>query len=98
MTDTDQIEWSSSSGSLALSLTLEDAQSGYHQGDCENDVRGLRRLPYVREQLAAWDPDSVRSELREYGAWDENELEDDDMNEVRMLWLACGDIVDSGQA
>ena len=45
-------------------------------------------------RLAKIDPAILRDELREYGAWDENELADHDQNLQRLLWLAAGDIVD----
>lgn len=38
------------------------------------------------------DPDDIREELREYGAWDEEELEDDDENRERILWIAACNI------
>jgi len=93
----ERLYWTCGSGKLDLQLTLEDAESGHHQGECEDDVRALRRLPYVAEQLRAWDPEHVRDELRGYGAWEEDDLADEDLNEVRMLWLACGDIVENAR-
>lgn len=32
--------------------------------------------------------------LRGYGAWDEEQLKDHDENLTRILWLACGDILE----
>lgn len=75
-----------------LQLTLEDALSASHQGQCDHDVSALSRVPYVAEQLMALDPAAVRAELKEYGAWDADELADHDQNLQRVLWLAAGDI------
>jgi len=33
--------------------------------------------------------------LSEYGAWDEEELADDEMNRVRLLWIAAGNAQDA---
>ena len=37
-------------------------------------------------------PHAVRAALAEYGAWDDEELEDDAANIERILWLAAHDI------
>ena len=77
-----------------LELTREDAESGSHPGQCDEDVAALRDLRYIRNQLDALDPEKVRRELREYGAWDDEELSDHGANLSRVLWLACGNIVE----
>jgi hypothetical protein len=77
-----------------LELTLEQAQSASHQGRCDDDVEALAREPGVAAQLAALDPLAVAAELREYGAWDDDELADHDANLRRVLWLAAGQIRD----
>ena len=85
---------SSSSGTLNLWLTLEDAESASHQGECENDVVALARKPCVKAQLQDWEPADLAAELKEYGAWDTRELADHERNLIRMLWLAAGEICD----
>lgn len=84
--------YTSSDGKIELELTLDDAKSGSHQGQCDDDIEGLRRVPYVKAQLDKLDPADVRNELRGYGAWDTTELADDEQNLNRLLWLACGNI------
>lgn len=81
-------------GSYIDCLELEegDALSGSHQGQCDDDIASLRREPYVAAQLNALDPDRVRRELKEYGAWEPEELADHDANLSRLLWCACCDI------
>ena len=86
--------FSTGSGKIELQMTLEQARSASHQGQCDNDVRDLSKVPAIARQLAKIDPAILRDELREYGAWDENELADHDQNLQRLLWLAAGDIVD----
>jgi hypothetical protein len=77
---------------IDLSIRLADARSASHQGDCEADVRTLLAEPYISRQFDAINPDAIRTELGEYGAWNATELADDEMNRVRILWLACGNL------
>lgn len=37
-------------------------------------------------------PDKIRAELKEYGAWDADELTDDEQNRQRLVWIAAGNI------
>lgn len=84
--------WSTGSGRIELQLWQSDSETGYHQGDCLNDVQELLTLPYIYNQLDALDSDLIAAELGEYGAWDDEELSDHSANLERLLWIACGDI------
>jgi len=86
--------FSTSSGRIEFELTLEQAHTGYHIGACDAGVAELRKDPEIAAKLAKLDRDTLRAELDEYGAWDEEELKDHDQNLNRILWLACGDIVE----
>lgn len=77
-----------------ITLTKEQAHLGSHQGDCAGDIRYLLTLPSVQYELSKITPSDITAELAEYGAWDEEELKDHDQNRARILWLACGQIVD----
>ena len=77
-----------------IELTLEDAQSVSHPGPCDADVEALAKELYVAKQLARIPADSLRLELREYGAWDSDELADHSSNLLRWLWIAGNDIVE----
>jgi hypothetical protein len=54
----------------------------------------------VDDSVAYWEnkikidasPDDIRAELKEYGAWDKEDLEDDDANRRRILWIGAGNI------
>jgi hypothetical protein len=83
--------FTSSSGRIELKITLEQARSASHQGQCDEDVRELSKVPAIACQLAKIDPETLRNELREYGAWDDGELADHEQNLQRLLWLACCD-------
>lgn len=87
--------WCAGSGRIGLRMTLEQAQSVSHAGDCDDDVAMLARVPEIAAQLDALDPAMLAAELCEYGAWDAEELADHDANLQRVVWLAGGDISDS---
>jgi hypothetical protein len=87
--------YSSSCGRIELQITKEQARIGSHQGQCDCDVQWLSEQPKIRRQLAKIDPAILAEELSGYGAWDEVELADHQQNLQRLLWLACGDIVEN---
>lgn len=39
-------------------------------------------------------PDAIRDELKEYGAWDSDELADDEANWRRIIWIAACNIAE----
>lgn len=84
----------SQDGRIELHLTLRMADSVTHPGQCDADVLALSHVPEVRSQLNALLPECVRRELREYGTWSESELQDDEQNLQRLLWVAAGSIAD----
>lgn len=86
---------STSSGRIEIQMSLEEARSASHQGQCDADVQALSKVPHIAAQLAEIDPDLLRSELKEYGAWDAEELADHDQNLQRLLWSMAGDIVEN---
>ena len=79
-------------GKIELQMTEEQAKSASHQGPCDEDVMELSKVPEIAEQLTKIDPVVLRSELREYGVWDTEELTDHDQNLQRLLWIAASDI------
>lgn len=87
--------WTSGCGRIELEFeSLEQAQSCTHPGPCDEDVRALSQVPFIRAQLDKADPQHLREDLNGYGAWDEEELADHEQNLQRMLWLAAGSVVD----
>lgn len=84
--------------SFELQIRLSDAHHGSHQGSCDDDIAALSRVWYIAKQLEALDVDKLRTELDGYGAWDETELADHEQNLQRILWLACGNIVEEAQS
>lgn len=58
-----------------------------HQGDCDEDVESW--VPKLRLNI---DPDILRGELAEYGAWDDEELSNHEMNIRHIIWIAACNI------
>lgn len=81
-----------SSGRIELCLTKSQARKASHPGPCDADVRELSQVPAIRRQLQKLDPQVLRQELKEYGAWSDDDLTDHDANLQRILWIAAGDI------
>jgi hypothetical protein len=75
-----------------IRLKIDDALSVSHSGQCDDDVAALLRVDYVAKQLDKIDPAAIAAELREYGAWDDEQLADHDDNLARILWIAGGNI------
>lgn len=81
-----------SSGRIELKMTRAQAAGASHSGSCDSDVLALSHEPAIHRQLEAIDPGLLRAELREYGAWDDEELQDHQQNLQRILWILAGDI------
>ena len=90
--------WSAGSGLVELRLTRDQWESCSGQGRQDDNVAELRRVPSVRKQLDALDPARVAAELREYGAWDAEQLANHDDNLDRLLWIACCDLREESRA
>lgn len=87
--------YTSSSGRIELNIPLRVAEIGSHQGQCDADIAWImKHEAKVSRQLRRVDPEVLREELKGYGCWDEEELEEHHANLTRLLWLACGDIVE----
>jgi folate-binding Fe-S cluster repair protein YgfZ len=90
---TDQLLWwTCGSGRIELQMTLEQTESVSHQGQCDMDVLYLSRVLEIRTQLDAINPAILAAELKEYGAWDAEELANHEENIQRILWIAGCDI------
>lgn len=82
------------------SYTLEDIPEShrelfkgcYHTGRCDEDVE------IAAKYFAVDNPSGVRNYLQEFGAWDKEELADDNANLQRLLWTMAADIDERGEA
>lgn len=70
-----------------LTLPDECVAECYHQGACDDDVE-----KWACELAIDIDPELIRAELKECGAWSEEELQDNNQNVRRILWIAAGNI------
>ncbi len=78
---------------FTLELTHDQAMATSAPGqDASNAVEWVLTDPRVVAQLDDIGYESLKDELTEYGAWDEDELTDDDANRRRIVWLAGCDI------
>jgi len=77
-----------------IKLTRAQAATGYHSGACDEDIADLLKEPAIARQFRRIDPAAIRAELREYGAWSDEELGDETQNRARILWIAAGNIVE----
>lgn len=81
-----------------LRLPGEAVTDCSHSGACDLDV--AHWAPIVAEQVEQDNfprrptPDAIRAELREYGAWDANELADDNANWQRLVWIAACNVAE----
>jgi hypothetical protein len=87
-----QLTWYGSFSGLTLEMTLEQAESVSHQGQCDDDVKELMRVPAIASQLGYMSNDTLIAELRESGAWSIEEMQDRETNLQRIVWLAGCDL------
>lgn len=78
----------------SIELPEDVARNCSHSGPCDEDANRAMELPEVKAELAKIDPEQLRKELKEYGAWDDAELADHQTNLERILWIAAGNIMD----
>jgi hypothetical protein len=74
---------------FSLDLPSEAVTDCSHQGACDDDVEHWAAKIQRPSDIT---PEALRSELKEYGAWDSTELSDDDANWKRLIWIAAGNI------
>lgn len=81
---------------ITLKMTLEQARSASHQGQCYEDVSELARVPAIARQLALLQPADVVAELKEWG-WDAEQLQIHEKNLLRIVWVAACEIAKDGK-
>jgi hypothetical protein len=76
---------------VEFQLTAEQIESGHHQGACDDDCKAIQN-----ETNLNLDRGNMILELAGYGAWDDDELNalDNSELELKLIWIACGDIQD----
>lgn len=86
--------FTSGSGYVEFQLPVDVVRLCSHPGPCDDDIERCLELPEVKEALSKVDPEGLKKELYEYGAWDDKELSNHDENLKRILWIASGDIME----
>ena len=81
--------WYGEYPNIALTMTLEQAKSVHHPGNCDQEVADLASVL----NTSAIDPENLKEELDEYGAWDSEQLQDHEENILRWIWICAGNIV-----
>lgn len=74
-----------------IDMPIECVRDCSHQGECDMDVEHWEDK--VDRPLSCT-PENLMLELKEYGAWDENELSDDTANWRRIIWITAGNLMD----
>ena len=75
-----------------LNITKAQVLATWHPGAMDDDIAALAKVPGISRQLKKLDPEQVRAELAEYGAWNEEELQDHAQNLQRVLWIGVTDL------
>ena|SRR5690349_6164046 len=76
-------------GKPTVRMSMEQAQSVSHAGDCLADVRAI----IGKVEIIA-DEETIKATLGEYGEWEDLESADADTLRERMVWIAGADIAE----
>ena len=85
-------------GIIELELPMYVAKNCYHQGECSYDVENALNEPCVREQMDKISDERLIESLCE--VWDDaEEIKNSDRhtNEIRAVWIACGNTAYSNE-
>ena len=77
-----------------LKITRNDANFCSQSGDMEQNCKQVMKKPYIKKQLEKLEPEKLAKELKEFGAWDSEQLENHEENILRWFWSSCCDISD----
>lgn len=78
----------------SIELPEDVVRHCHHSGSCDEDVIRCMELAEVKAELSEINPEQLRKELSEYGAWNDDQLMDHQENLKRILWIAAGNIQD----
>jgi hypothetical protein len=76
---------------FTLDLPEEAVAACSHQGACDEDVERWAPLIVRPDDCTV---ERLADELREYGAWDGEQLADDVANWQRIVWIAAGNVAE----
>ena len=78
----------------SLNISKAVAEECSKSGNNEYSVNYYMNLPRYKKQLSKIDKEELKAELNDIGAWEDEDLENHNMNLQRIFWLACSDIID----
>lgn len=78
---------------IEIGLTEEDANHGYHMGECDDDVKELIEVDYIKEQLSKYSDEELRNAVRAYAVEDTESMNRERL-EKWIVFLAAGNIID----
>lgn len=73
-----------------FTLQEDDAESAFHIGDCEGDVKAVLEKDYVRHQLDGLTDKVIEDHLLQYDLPRKGR----GSNEMYLVWMVAGDIAD----
>jgi len=77
---------------FSIEMTKQQALGASGAGACDDAIAALAKNKKIKKQLDALPIYSVATELRQYGAWEDEELSDTEQNKLRILWCAACNI------
>lgn len=83
------------SGRIELPLTGKQIKSICTTGNNDVAVNAVCNDSKVKKWLDKYSDEQVKSALEEYGSWTEEELNDQEANKNRLVWVLAWDIFDS---
>ncbi len=75
-----------------IEIPIELVETVPRHGMCDDAIETLCTTEPMSSYLALLNPQEIKDELSEYGAWNETELSDHNQNLRRILWIAIGNI------
>jgi hypothetical protein len=75
-----------------IKMTMAEALECSHRGACDHEVECLEKEPHIQRQFDKIPMSDIQAELKEYGAWCPDELNDSYQNRLRILWIAACNI------
>jgi len=83
--------WYSNNGVVELEINYDDAQSGFHAGQCSDSIAELLTVPYIVNQFKKYTIKQMDEVLKDY---DLTRPKTKYGRMSQILWLACGDITE----
>ena len=84
--------WFDNNGNLLGEIPQDCINDCTHASDCTQDVHY-----WLKELSFSVPADMARKYLQDFGAWEDLDTCSQDLLNERVLWIACGDLKESGE-